>query len=83
MILDKVFQGVLDQGAGCLVIFDEVEEDVRCKRKFTQQTYESTLGALKQIGNVVDSLYQKVRPPLPPRSHRRTSSHSCHVVPRA
>ncbi|WFD01692.1 26S proteasome regulatory subunit rpn6 [Malassezia obtusa] len=50
MILDKVFQGVLDQGAGCLVVFDPVEED---------QTYESTLGALKQISNVVDSLYQK------------------------
>ncbi|KAJ3355111.1 26S proteasome regulatory subunit rpn6 [Entophlyctis luteolus] len=50
MILDKVFHGILDQGAGCLVIFDDPEVD---------KTYEAALETIKQMGNVVESLYEK------------------------
>ena len=48
MILDKEFKGVLDQGAGCLVVFEETDDD---------ETYETALSTLKQISHVVDSLY--------------------------
>ncbi|SJX62905.1 probable 26S proteasome non-atpase regulatory subunit Rpn6 [Sporisorium reilianum f. sp. reilianum] len=50
MILDKVFHGILDQGAGCLVVYDQPVED---------KTYQVTLDTLKHVGNVVDSLYKK------------------------
>ncbi|KAI8390922.1 PCI domain-containing protein [Radiomyces spectabilis] len=50
MILDKAFHGILDQGAGCLIVFDEPEED---------KTYESAIDTLKQVDKVISSLYQK------------------------
>ncbi|KAA1479492.1 proteasome regulatory particle subunit [Dentipellis sp. KUC8613] len=50
MILDKVFHGVLDQGRGCLLVFDEPEAD---------NTYGAAIETLEQVSNVVDSLYAK------------------------
>lgn len=48
MILDKVIIGVLDQGAGCLIVFDEVERD---------QGYDAALETIEKLGSVVDILY--------------------------
>ncbi|KAJ6801563.1 26S proteasome non-ATPase regulatory subunit 11-like protein [Iris pallida] len=48
MILDKKFAGTLDQGAGCLVIFDDPKTDA---------IYPATLETISNIGKVVDSLY--------------------------
>ena len=45
MILDKIFKGILDQGAGCLIIYDEIDEG---------KTYETTLETLKTVGSVVE-----------------------------
>ncbi|PFH46070.1 hypothetical protein AMATHDRAFT_199950 [Amanita thiersii Skay4041] len=50
MILDKVFHGVLDQGRGCLLVFDEPQAD---------NTYGAAIDTLEQVGKVVESLYAK------------------------
>ncbi|KAF8490456.1 PCI-domain-containing protein [Russula emetica] len=50
MILDKVFHGVLDQGRGCLLVFDEAE---------TNDTYGAAIDTLEEVSKVVDSLYAK------------------------
>ncbi|KAJ6602551.1 hypothetical protein DFH09DRAFT_1257640 [Mycena vulgaris] len=50
MILDKVFHGVLDQGRGCLLVFDDTEADT---------TYATAIETLQQVGKVVESLYAK------------------------
>jgi len=48
MILDKVIIGVLDQGAGCLIIFDETHRD---------ESYDAALATIEKLSNVVDVLY--------------------------
>ncbi|KAG6483750.1 26S proteasome non-ATPase regulatory subunit 11 homolog isoform X2 [Zingiber officinale] len=48
MILDKKFAGTLDQGAGCLIIFDDPKTDA---------IFPGTLDTIANIGKVVDSLY--------------------------
>lgn len=50
MILDKVFYGVLDQGNGWLIIYDEPRTD---------SSYEASLDLFKNLSNVVDVLYEK------------------------
>ncbi|EGS23881.1 uncharacterized protein CTHT_0005900 [Thermochaetoides thermophila DSM 1495] len=48
MILDKVITGVLDQGAGCLIIYDETQRD---------EAYDAALATIEKLSNVVDLLY--------------------------
>ncbi|KAM5532918.1 hypothetical protein V8D89_013384, partial [Ganoderma adspersum] len=43
---------LVDQGRGCLLIFDEPEAD---------RTYGAAIDTLEQVGKVADSLYVKVR----------------------
>ncbi|BGP55118.1 hypothetical protein JCM8202_004621 [Rhodotorula sphaerocarpa] len=52
MILDKVFNGILDQGAGCLIVFDEPEVD---------RTYDDTLETIGHVSQVVEQLYSRTR----------------------
>ncbi|KAM0795293.1 PCI domain-containing protein [Usnea florida] len=48
MILDRIIIGVLDQGAGCLIVYDEAERD---------QGYDAALETIEKLSNVVDTLY--------------------------
>ena len=48
MILDRVIIGVLDQGAGVLVVFDETERD---------KGYDAALDTIEKLSSVVDVLY--------------------------
>jgi len=52
MILDQKLNGILDQGSGVLIIFEEVPKDT---------TYENTLEVIGQMGKVVDALYKKAQ----------------------
>ena len=48
MILDKVVTGVLDQGMGCLIVFEESGRD---------EGYDAALETIDKLGGVVDVLY--------------------------
>ena len=48
MILDKIIIGVLDQGEGCLIVFDEKERD---------GGYDAALQTIEKLNGVVDVLY--------------------------
>ena len=50
MILDKRISGILDAGAGCLIVYDEQKPD---------STYDQALETLGNMGRVVDALYAK------------------------
>jgi len=52
MILDKKLHGILDQGSGDLIVFDEVPSD---------KTMEAGLSTVKELGNVVDRLYARAQ----------------------
>ena len=52
MILDQKLHGILDQGAGILVIFD---------KRPANKTYDNTIEIIQKMGGVVDALYNKVK----------------------
>ena len=49
MILDKKFQGILDQETRVLIIFEESERD---------ETYDNVIETVAAMSKVVDRLYQ-------------------------
>ena len=49
MILDKKFQGILDQETRVLIIFEATERD---------ETYDNVIETISAMSKVVDRLYQ-------------------------
>jgi len=52
MILDKKFRGILDQGSGELIVFEDPIPD---------STYEDSLTTIQNMGHVVNNLIRRAR----------------------
>lgn len=52
MILDRKFSGILDQGSGCLEIFEEAPQD---------QTCTASLNTIQEMNRAVDALYERAQ----------------------
>eukprot|EP00471_Norrisiella_sphaerica_P003822 CAMPEP_0184478422 /NCGR_PEP_ID=MMETSP0113_2-20130426/458_1 /TAXON_ID=91329 /ORGANISM="Norrisiella sphaerica, Strain BC52" /LENGTH=430 /DNA_ID=CAMNT_0026856207 /DNA_START=25 /DNA_END=1317 /DNA_ORIENTATION=+ len=52
MVLEKKLNGILDQGSGNLIVFEEVSED---------KTFKAGLDTIQELGNVVDKLQAKAQ----------------------
>jgi len=52
MILDKKFNGILDQGNGCLILFPDPPEE---------KIYQTSLDTIENMSRVVDTLYNKAQ----------------------
>jgi 26S proteasome regulatory subunit N6 len=53
MILDEKLKGTLDQGRGCLVMFEEQDNDTK--------KFDHTLDIFDKLGNVIDAFYEKTK----------------------
>ena len=65
MILDKKFMGILDAGAGCLIVYEDQGKDT---------TYDAALETLGNMNKVVDALCVKANkiqaPPEEPKEEK-------------
>lgn len=53
MILDEKIEGTLDQGRGCLVMFEEQDSN--------NMKFEHTVGIFDNLSNVIDAFYEKTK----------------------